>query len=105
MKLAAKFCLLVGVLFAGIMFGINAAEKGMQRIEGATDLPGKSFVIKKVENGKMEVEVLGKQVTSSVPLSGGKQAAGNWLSQTGGEMRTLIVGTTRTVMEWIMSKL
>ncbi|BAU27167.1 uncharacterized protein DUF3679 [Aneurinibacillus soli] len=104
-KLAVKFGLLVGVLFVGILFGINTAEKGMQRIEGTTDLPGKSFVIKKVEGGKMEVEVLGKQVASGVPISSGKAVTGNWLSQVGGDIRTFVIGTTRTVMEWIMSKL
>jgi hypothetical protein len=106
-KLAAKFFLLVGVLFLGILCGINLAEKGIQRIEGATDQQVKGFYIKKVENGRFEVEVLGKQVVSKSPFSvvPTVTVGGNWISRTGNEIRTWVVGTTRKTMEWIMGKL
>jgi hypothetical protein len=104
-KLAAKFFLLVGVLFAGILCGINVAEKGIQRIEGASDQPVKGFYIKKVENGRFEVEVLGKQIVAQPSLSNTKTAGENWVSRTGNEVRSWVVTSTRQMIEWIMDKL
>ncbi|MBN6186216.1 DUF3679 domain-containing protein [Aneurinibacillus sp. BA2021] len=105
MKLAAKFFILVGVLFAGILCGINLAEKGVQRIEGAADQPVKGFYIKKVSNGGFEVEVLGKQVVTEPKLAEVRAAGENWLSQTGNRVRTWVVVTTRRTMEWMMDQL
>jgi len=104
-KLAAKFFLLVGVLFVGILCGINLAEKGIQHIEGASDQPVKGFYIKKVENGSIEVEVLGKQVVSEPALSEARMVGESWISHTGNRIRTWVVTTTRNMMEWLMDKL
>ncbi|AMA72323.1 MULTISPECIES: DUF3679 domain-containing protein [Aneurinibacillus] len=105
MKLAAKFFLLVGVLFAGVLCGINLAEKGIQRIEGASDQPLKGFYVKKVEDGRFEVEVLGKQIISEQSFSDVKATGENWVSQLGNKMRNWVVAITRNMMEWIMDKL
>ncbi|ERI07977.1 DUF3679 domain-containing protein [Aneurinibacillus aneurinilyticus] len=105
MKLTAKFFLLVGVLFAGILCGINLAEKGIQRIEGASDQPVKGFYIKKVENGRFEVEVLGKQVVTEDTLSSARMSSENWISHTGNSVRNWVVTATRNMMKWIMDKL
>jgi hypothetical protein len=103
-KLAAKFFLLVGVLVFGILWGINTAEKGIQRIEGASGQPSKGFHITKIENGRLEVEVLGKQISSDNRFLNG-EISKNRISLVAAEMRSWIVAVTRSSIEWIKGKI
>ncbi|WP_052947517.1 DUF3679 domain-containing protein [Aneurinibacillus tyrosinisolvens] len=103
MKLAAKFFLLVGVLVFGILWGINTAEKGIQRVEGASDQPSKGFHITKVDNGRLEVEVLGKQISSDSKLLNGG-ISGDGISLVATEVRSWVVNAARSSMEWIKGR-
>lgn len=60
MKWRLQFILLV--LFTGciIMGGIHLAERGIQSIDGIQNGPAQSFQITRLDNGKMEMTVLGR---------------------------------------------
>lgn len=60
MKWRIQFIFLVVTMFGLIMGGIHLAEKGIQRVEGTQDGPTQSFHITRLENGILDMTVLGK---------------------------------------------
>ncbi|GAB7386591.1 hypothetical protein BSNK01_04260 [Bacillaceae bacterium] len=61
MKLFIQFFVLVVFLFFGVLLGIHTAEKGIYRISGTPDKPAQSFHITKIDDGKVEISVLGNR--------------------------------------------
>ena len=61
MKWRLLFILLVLTAGCMIIGGIHLAEKGIQRIDGIQDGPAQSFQIIRLENGVMEMTVLGRE--------------------------------------------
>jgi hypothetical protein len=103
MKLTVQFFVLVGMLFVGVMWGINMADNGIQRIQGNPHPSAQAFQIKKISGGKMEMEVLGRQISSESQLLKGHPE--NWLTDTGTGLRSWFVVSTRKGLEWLMKKL
>ncbi|WP_027417686.1 DUF3679 domain-containing protein [Aneurinibacillus terranovensis] len=103
MKFSAVFFSLVVVMFVGIMTGINVAQSGIERIEGAPYQSTKAFQIKKVDQGKIEVEVFGRQVNGENRVLA--VYPGNLLTNIGSTMRDWVTTNTRQALEWLMKKL
>lgn len=61
MKWRFQFILLVLIMACMIMGGIHLAERGIQRVDGIQDGPAESFHVARLENGKLEMTVLGKE--------------------------------------------
>ncbi|SFJ09608.1 Protein of unknown function [Thermoflavimicrobium dichotomicum] len=83
---------LIVVFILGIAFGINVAEKNMQKIQGIEGAP-KAIQVTPV-NGKVEIAVLGEVVQTENPIKQVNQekvaevkkvveAKSSWLSQVG----------------------
>lgn len=60
MKWRIQFIFLVVSMFGLILGGIHLAEKGIQRVEGTQDGPAQSFHIARLENGRLDMTVLGR---------------------------------------------
>jgi hypothetical protein len=61
LKWRLQFIMLV-MLLPGVMIGgIYLAEKGTQRVDGIRDGPAQSFSIVRMEDGMLEMTVLGRQ--------------------------------------------
>lgn len=105
MKLFFKFLVLTGVLFAGILWGINSAEKGIQSIQGtASNSNQNNFKITSIEGEKVEIAVLGKPTTQESLLKVNKETR-NWLSSFGNGLRNTLVSITRASYLWVVKQL
>lgn len=105
MKLFFKFLFMCCVLFAGIIWGINTAEKGIQSIQGtARDLNVQNYKITRIDGDDVEIEVFGqtrKQEQDTVEIEGNS----NWLSNVGNSMRNKVISITRASYLWVVKQL
>ncbi|MEW9667337.1 DUF3679 domain-containing protein [Ammoniphilus sp. 3BR4] len=116
MKWRIQFILLVMVMSCLVIGGIHLAEKGIQRVEGTEDGPAQSFHIARVDQGKMEMTVLGKQYSLSSqntileeslpqsPVSSGShdRSIENWASSMGNHVGRWMTSATQELMDWVM---
>ncbi|TLS39345.1 DUF3679 domain-containing protein [Pseudalkalibacillus caeni] len=58
-----KCTLLTGLLFFGVLLGMQQANKGMIEMQGNNEASG-AFYIGASQDGKLEAEVMGSKVTS-----------------------------------------
>jgi hypothetical protein len=110
MKLTFQFALLVICLFIGVLLGINTAENGIYRIEGASSsAKAQALQVTPSNSGQVEVAVLGKKYTAQADLpdmeqikeSSSKvvQGTGSKLSDWGTQIGDWLSKTTRTGLE------
>lgn len=93
------------MLFAGIVWGINTAEKGIQSIQGsASDVNQQNFKITRIDGDQVEVEALGKSKPEDSLATMG-EGSSNWLSSFANELRNAIVSMTRASYLWIVKQL
>lgn len=60
-----KCCLLITVLFIGILIGMQQAKTGLTQMRGYDDPSFKSaFSINEKENGNVEASIMGQKLTS-----------------------------------------
>lgn len=64
MKLALQFFMLVSILLVGVLLGIDRAEKGIYQIDGKPEQASRAFHITKIDEGKIEIDVLGKRIVT-----------------------------------------
>lgn len=104
MKLITKFLLLMGVLFTGILWGVNTVEDRIQTIQGTNDSQVQQAVhITRIENGKVNVEASGTKIEQSPALWGDGNS--NWLSSLGNGLRSQIITLTRSTYLWLLKQL
>lgn len=110
MKLTIQFAVLVIFLFVGVLLGINTAENGIYRIEGASSsVKAQALQVTPTETGQVEVAVLGKKYTAQADLpnmeqikqSSSKmvQGTGSKLSQWGTQIGDWLSNATRKGLE------
>lgn len=117
MKWRIQFILLVMVMSCLVIGGIHLAEKGIQRVEGTEDGPVQSFNIARVDQGKMEMTVLGRQYSitnqqdlpheemtqdSSVSSPPSQQHMENWASTIGNRVGRWMTTSTQKLMNWLL---
>ncbi len=105
MKIFFKFIVLTGILFAGIVWGINTAEKGIQSIQGtASNVNQQNFKITRIEGENVDVAVLGNAKTEN-PVTRVGEGSSNWLSSLGNGLRNTLVSITRASYLWVVKQL
>lgn len=118
MKWRIQFILLVMVMTCFVIGGIHLAEKGIQRVEGTEDGPTQSFHIARVDQGTMEMTVLGKQYSLSSQVSMLEESLPkdpspvstieketpivNWTSSIGNHVGRWMTSATQKLMDWVM---
>lgn len=110
MRLTTKFLVLMGVLFTGIMWGVNSAEKGIQTIQGPKEAQAQSqtteqqgFQITRIDGANVETKSTGiKDAIPSAFSTGGNE---NWLSSLGNGLRAEVVSVARSSYLWVVKQL
>lgn len=113
MKWRFQFIFLVVAMFGLIFGGIHLAEKGIQRVEGTQDGPAQSFHIARLENGKLDMTVLGRDYTldkealrpviETFSPSGVSSADQAPLSEsTGDELKSWMSSYVQRVLAWLL---
>jgi hypothetical protein len=90
-----KFIGLVAILLVGVVLGLQTAERGLQKVEGVPAQNPQTFYIKKVDNGKMEIAVMGKQLSADA----GK--ATTYVSHFGETLGDFVRDGTRKLIDWV----
>lgn len=112
MKLTVQFGLLVFVLFFGVLLGIDTAEKGIYRIEGApSGMVTPALEVTPKDDGALEVAVLGKKYKADQAMTKVNEVksttselaagAGNQIGRLGILLGNWLKETTRIGLEWI----
>lgn len=104
----------VSVVFVvGILLGVNAVDKGIQRVEGGADKGPNGLAITRVDGDIVELTVMGERVT----LDKGRlrqaqpqapetvRADSPFLSRMGNALGEWVRGLTRSAVEWMTGKL
>lgn len=98
MNVTVKLTAFLAVLLIGVVLGIQTAERGIAQVSGLADQQPKSFYIKSVDKGKMEIAVMGKQVQTKNP-----ENVVNYVSHTGLTLGSSIKSGAKTFVDWVGS--
>lgn len=98
MNVTAKLAGLLLVLLVGVVLGLQTAERGISKVSGLPEEQPQAFYIKKVDQGKMEIAVMGKQVQTATP-----EKMVNYMSQMGVTMGSTIKKGAKSFVDWVGS--
>jgi hypothetical protein len=102
MKVTLQFSILVLFLFFGVLMGIQTAEKGIYRIEGAPQgTVTQSLHLSSKGEGQLEVAVLGKTYQAPDAIKQVKHTK-NRVSEIGNGIGHWLTDVTRKGLEWII---
>ncbi|CAM5793842.1 MULTISPECIES: DUF3679 domain-containing protein [Brevibacillus] len=97
MNVTVKLTGLLFVLLIGVVLGLQTAERGIQKVSGMPEQPPQTFSIKKIDNGKMEIAVMGKQVQTA------PGQVVNYMSNAGQSLGQIVKDGARVAIEWLAS--
>lgn len=97
MKHTLKFIGMLMILLVGVVIGLQTAERGIYAVEGKVDQQPQTFYVKKVDNGQVEIAVMGKtkQVEAKAP------EVGTYVSKFGETLGQMIKVSTKRALEWV----
>jgi hypothetical protein len=96
MHVTGKLTGLLLVLLIGVVLGLQTAERGIYKVSGIPDQEPQTFSIKKIEEGKMEILLMGKQVQTAQP-----ERMANYVSRIGMALGDSVKGGIRWFVAWI----
>ncbi|MFD2369744.1 DUF3679 domain-containing protein [Brevibacillus sp. GCM10020057] len=98
MNVTAKLTGLLIVLLIGVVLGLQTAERGIAKVSGLPEQEPQTFYIKKMDQGKMEIAVMGKQVQTAGP-----EKVVNYMSNMGMTLGSTIKSGAKTFVDWVGS--
>jgi len=96
MNVTAKLAGLLIVLLVGVVLGLQTAERGISKVSGLPDQQPQTFYIKKMDQGKVEIAVMGKQVRTTNP-----EKMVNYMSNMGQSLGSTVKSGAKTFVDWI----
>ncbi|MEJ8547472.1 DUF3679 domain-containing protein [Brevibacillus borstelensis] len=97
MNVTVRLTGLLIVLLIGVVLGLQTAERGIQKVSGMPEQQPQTFSIKKIDNGQMEIAVMGKQVQAA------PGQVVNYMSNAGQSLGQIVKDGARVVIEWMAS--
>lgn len=98
MNVTAKLTGILVILLVGVVLGLQTAERGISKVSGLPEQQPQTFYIKKMDEGKMEIAVMGKQVQTANP-----EKMVNYMSNMGLTMGSTIKSGAKTFVDWVGS--
>ncbi|QRG69533.1 DUF3679 domain-containing protein [Brevibacillus choshinensis] len=98
MNVTTKLTGLLVILLVGVVIGLQTAERGISKVSGLPDVQTQTFYIKQMDQGKMEIAVMGKQVQTANP-----EKMVNYMSNMGLTMGSTIKSGAKTFVDWVGS--
>jgi predicted PurR-regulated permease PerM len=96
MNVTVKLTGLLVILLIGVVLGLQTAERGISKVSGLPEQQLQTFYIQKVEQGQMEIAVMGKQVQTADP-----KKMVNYVSNMGLTLGSSIKSGAKTFVDWI----
>ncbi|CAM3445278.1 MULTISPECIES: DUF3679 domain-containing protein [Brevibacillus] len=96
MNVTVKLTGLLMILLVGVVIGLQTAERGISKVSGLPEQQPQTFYIKKVEEGQMEIAVMGKQVQTANP-----DQIVNYMSSMGTNLGSTIKSGAKVFVEWV----
>ncbi|GEB31904.1 MULTISPECIES: DUF3679 domain-containing protein [Brevibacillus] len=98
MNVTVKLTGLLVVLLIGVVLGLQTAERGISKVSGVPEEKAQTFYIKKVDQGQMEIAVMGKQVQTAGP-----EKMVNYVSRVGLTLGDSIKNGAQMFVDWVGS--
>jgi Protein of unknown function (DUF3679) len=98
MNVTLKLSGLLLILLVGVVLGLQTAERGISKVSGLPEQQPQTFHIKKVEQGQVEIAVMGKQVQTANP-----DQVVNYVSNMGMSLGSTIKSGAQVFVEWVGS--
>jgi len=98
MNVTTKLTGLLVILLVGVVIGLQTAERGISKVSGLPEEQTQTFYIKKMDQGKMEIAVMGKQVQTADP-----EKMVNYMSNMGLTMGSTIKSGAKSFVDWVGS--
>ncbi|MBH0331972.1 MULTISPECIES: YqxA family protein [Brevibacillus] len=98
MNVTMKLTGLLIILLVGVVLGLQTAERGISKVSGVPEGQAQTFSIKKVDQGQVEIAVMGKQVQTANP----KEMV-NYVSRIGLTLGGSIKSGAQSFVDWIGS--
>ncbi|MDF2683384.1 MAG: hypothetical protein K0R47_4574 [Brevibacillus sp.] len=96
MNVTAKLTGILVILLVGVVLGLQTAERGISKVSGLPEQQPQTFYIKKMDEGKMEIAVMGKQVQTANP-----EKMVNYMSNMGLTMGATIKSGAKSFVDWV----
>ncbi|UFJ38873.1 YqxA family protein [Brevibacillus humidisoli] len=97
MNVTFKFIGMLVILLTGVVIGLQTAEKGLQRVHGQPDAKPQTFYITKVDQGEVEMAVMGTPIKTSP----GKMV--NYISEVGSALGQIVKDGAKSTFRWLAS--
>jgi len=94
-QVTIKFIALLAILLVGVALGLQTAERGIYKVEGLPEHKPQTFYIKKMDQGQMEIAVMGKQLQTE------PGEVVNYVSRFGTSLGHLVKNSTREAIDWL----
>lgn len=112
-RFVGAFVAVALVLVVGILLGVNAVDKGIQRVEGGADKGLSGLAITRVDGDRVELTVMGERVTldkgrlqeAKRPAVETPRAESPFLSRMGNAVGEWVRGLTRSAIQWMTERL
>ncbi|WNC16837.1 DUF3679 domain-containing protein [Brevibacillus brevis] len=96
MSVTAKLSGLLVVLLVGVVIGLQTAERGISKVSGLPEQQTQTFYIKKMDQGQMEIAVMGKQVKTAGP-----EKMVNYMSNMGLTLGETVKKGAKSFVDWV----
>ncbi|MBO8164138.1 MAG: DUF3679 domain-containing protein [Brevibacillus sp.] len=97
MNVTIKFFGMLVILLAGVVIGLQTAEKGIQRVYGLPATQPQTFSITKIDKGQVEIAVTGTQVKA------GPERVVNYVSEAGSALGKMVKDGAKATFQWLAS--
>lgn len=95
MNVTVRLTGLLVVLLIGVVLGLQTAERGIHKVSGLPEQETQTFSIKKIDNGQMEIAVMGKEVQAA------PGQIVNYVSTAGQTLGQAVKEGARAAIDWI----
>jgi len=95
MRVTFKMMGMVAILLVGVVLGLQTAERGIQKVSGMPQQQPQTFYIKKIDQGQMEIAVMGKQVQAN------PQQVVNYVSRFGLSVGSCVKSGAKSAVDWV----
>lgn len=96
MHVTGKLTGLLLILLIGVVLGLQTAERGIYKVSGLPEQEPQTFYIKKIDQGQVEISLMGKQVQTSDP-----NQMVNYVSNMGMTLGSSVKSGARWFVEWV----
>lgn len=96
MQVTVRLTGMLLILLIGVVIGLQTAERGIYKVSGLPEQQTQTFYIKRMDQGQLEISLMGKQVQAANP-----DRMVNYVSHAGMTLGNSVRDGARWFVEWV----